>query len=198
MRLQISSGIRFIQRHIFTAGIIVAALVLLFGYVFAIAPRLRTVKNVGGLNYSQKVKTLEAQQKYLDELKTLHVRLQDISYNDIARLDKVIPKGKDIPGIFRQMQAFAAEAKMELLSVSVSDGAPLPPGPDGKGSTKLNTLTVSVVLGGALDYQGLKEFLNVISRQAPILDLTAIANSAAGSSSPTTYTFAFRSYYMIP
>lgn len=196
MRFKFSASIRFIQRHIFTVGLIVATLVLLVGYLAFVAPRLRTAKNLGGLNYNQKVKNLETQQKYLDDLKTLHVRLQDISYTDIARLNKVIPKGKDIPGIFRQMQAFAAEANMELFSVAVSDGAPLPPGVDGKGSANLHTLTVSVVLGGALDYQGLKDFLNIVSRQAPILDLTAISNSAAGASTPTTYSFTFRSYYL--
>lgn len=198
MRLKLSASIRFIQRHIFTVGIIGAVLVLLVGYLAIVAPRLRSVKNLGGLNYNQKVKTLEVQKQYLADLETLHLRLQDISYSDIARLDKVIPKGKDIPGIFRQMQAFAAEARMELLSVSVSDGTPLPPGADGKGSTKLHTLSVSVVLGGALDYQGLKQFLDIVSRQAPILDLTAITNSAAGAAAPTTYSFAFRSYYMTP
>lgn len=196
MHLRLLSIIRFIQRHIFTVGIIVSALVLLFGYLFFVAPRLKTVKTLGGLNYNQKVKVLAAQQKYLEDLKTLHLRLQDISYDDIARLDKVIPRGKDIPGIFRQMQAFAAEAKMELMSVSVTDGAVLPPGPDGKGSTNLHTLTVSVVLAGALDYQGLKQFLDTVSRQAPILDLTAISNTAAGATSATAYSFAFRSYYM--
>jgi Tfp pilus assembly protein PilO len=196
MRLQLSSTIRFIQRHIFTVGIIVAALILLLGYLFVVAPRLRTVQQLGGLNYNQKVKELETQQAYLAELKKLGLSLQDISYNDIARLDKVIPKGRDIPGIFRQMQAFAAEAGMELLSVSVTDGAPLPPGPDGKGSTFLHTLTVSVMLGGSLDYQGLKEFLNTVSRQAPILDLTAITNAAESSTKPGTYSFAFRSYYL--
>ena len=196
MHFKLSASIRFIQRHIFAVGIIVAGLVILFGYLFFVAPRLRNVKNLGGLSYNQKVKTLETQKKYRDDLQTLHIRLQDISYTDIARLNKVIPKGKDIPGIFRQMQAFAVEAKMELLSVAVSDGAALPAGSDGKGSANLRTLTVSVVLGGALDYQSLKEFLNTVSRQAPILDLTAISNSAAGSATPTTYSFSFRSYYV--
>lgn len=198
MRFKLSTSIRFIQRHIFTVGLIVAALVLLFGYLFFVAPRLRTVKDLGGLNYNQKVENLKTQQQYLADLQTLHVRLQDISYTDIARLDKVVPKGKDIPGIFRQMQAFAGEANMELLSVAVSDGAALPPGTEGKGSANLHTLTVSVVLGGALDYQGLKDFLNIVSRQAPILDLTSITNSAAGASTPTTYNFTFRSYYLTP
>lgn len=198
MRLPIASSIRFIQRHIFNVGIIMAALVLLVGYLSVVAPRLQTVQNLGGLTYNQKVKVLETQQKYLDDLKTLHVRLQDISYSDIARLDKVIPKGKDIPGIFRQMQAFAAEAKMELLSVSVADGGAVPASSDGRGSSNLRSLSVSVVLGGMLDYQGMKQFLDIVSRQAPILDLTAVANSAAGSVPQTVYNFTFRSYYMTP
>ncbi len=196
MRLQLSASIRFIQRHIFTVGIIVAALVLLLGYLFAVAPRLQTVQNLGGLNYNQKQRTLEAQQKYLADLKTLHTRLQDISYDDIARLDKVIPKSKDIPGIFRQMQAFAAQANMELMSVAVTDGTPLPPSASGKGSANLHTLTVSVILNGTLDYAGTKQFLDTVSRQAPILDLTSITNTAAGASLPSTYSFAFRSYYL--
>lgn len=196
MHFKFSTSIRFIQRHIFSVGIVMAALVLLVGYLAVIAPRLRTVKNLGGLHYSQKEKFLKTQNTYLADLNTLRMRLQDISYSDIARLDKVIPKGKDIPGIFRQMQAFAAEAKMELMSVSVSDGAALPPGADGKGSANLRTLTVSVVLAGALDYTGTKDFLEVVSRQAPILDLTAITNATAGNTSATTYSFSFRSYYV--
>jgi hypothetical protein len=196
MRVNFSTISRFLQRHIFTVGIVVAALVLLGGYLAIVAPRLRTVKILGGLNYSQKVKTLETQQEYLDDLKALHASLQDVSYDDIARLDKVIPKGKDIPGIFRQMQAFATQAKMELMSVSVADGASLPPGPDGKGSSNLHTLSISVILAGVLDYNGTKAFLDIVSRQAPILDLTAISNSASTAAAASTYSFTFRSYYL--
>ena len=94
------------------------------------------------------------------------------------------------------MQAFAREADMELMSVSVTDGAPLPPGPDGRGSSNLHTLSIAVVLAGALDYEGTKAFLNTVSRQAPILDLTAISNTSATATSATTYSFTFRSYYM--
>ena len=196
MRFSLSTVTRYLSRHIFMVGVVVAVLVLIIGTYTVIVPRYRTVKELGGLNYNQKVEELRVQQEYLQELQQLRAELRTISNDDIARLEAVLPKGKDIPGIFRQMQAFAREADMDLLSVSVADGAPIASTEQTATSGGLHTATVSVVLGGQLNYGALKNFLNVVSQQAPLLELTAISHSPSSAATPTSYSFSFRSYYL--
>ncbi len=196
MRLSLTSITRFLLRHILAVGAVVAVLVLIIGAYTIIVPRYRTVKELGGLNYNQKLETLKVQEEYLKDLQALRAELRTISNDDLARLDAVLPKGKDVPGIFRQMQAFAREASMELLSVSVADGAVIASTAEQATASNVHTLTVSVILGGQLNYTQLKNFLDVVSRQAPLLDLTAISHTPSSGSTPTSYSFSFRSYYL--
>jgi len=193
MRFSLATPIRFAKRHVLAFGIGAAALILVLGSLLFVVPRYREVHRLGGLSYVQTQKQVDAQKTYLEELRGLRDQLSAISPDDIDRLDLIVPRGKDVPGVFKQMQAFAREAGMNLLSVSVSDGGSVI-GATGT-SGNLRSLTVSVILAGALDYPGLKNFLAVVSRQAPLLDLTAISHSPGSSSAPTSYNFSFRSYF---
>jgi hypothetical protein len=198
MRFSPATILHFFRQHVLTLGVVVAVLVLVIGTFTIVLPRYRTVQALGGLNYNQKVSQLEAQRAYLSDLQQLRDNVQALSQEDIQRLDAVVPKGKDIPGIFKQMQGFAREAGMDLLSISVSEGSTV--APSGSAATsKIRSLSISAVLGGQLDYARLKNFLNVTSRQAPLLDLTAVTYSGSTTTTTaTTYTFSFRSYYLVP
>ncbi|MEK7570036.1 MAG: hypothetical protein AAB515_01145 [Patescibacteria group bacterium] len=192
MRISLTSLTHFVERHVLVFGIGVSALVLIIGGFLFVAPRVKEVRALGGLDYTQKQAQLAAQQSYLEQLRGLRDEVNAVSPDDIARLNAIVPRGRDVPGIFRQMQAFAKDANMDLSSVAVSDGG------SAAGSASvggLRTVTVSVILSGALDYNGLKNFLNVVSRQAPLLDLTSISHSPSSSSQPNSYSFSFRSYY---
>ena len=198
MAFKLATISRFLLRHIRIVGIVVAVLVLLIGSVTLIVPRYRQANATRGINYSQKQATLQNQQAYLAKLQKLAEEVKGVSQDDIDRLDALVPRTKDIPGIFKQMQAFATQAGMQLLSVSVADGGILSSsGTATSTSSTLKTLNISVVLNGALDYARLKTFLSVVSNQAPLLDLTAISHTSTDSTStPTTYNFIFRSYYL--
>ncbi|MEK7631768.1 MAG: hypothetical protein AAB445_02765 [Patescibacteria group bacterium] len=194
MHFSLRKPLHFVERHILVFGFAVAGLVLLIGSVAFVMPRVKQVQALGGLDYKQKQQQFEAQEKYLGELRALRDAVHAVSADDLARLNLVVPRGKDIPGIFRQMQAFAGEAKMSLESVAVSDGGAAVLG-SASPTGGLKAMTVSVILTGAMDYNGLKSFLNVVSRQAPLLDLTAISHSPATTAAASTYNFSFRSYY---
>lgn len=193
MRISFLSLKHFVERHVLVFGIGFSALVLIIGGLMFVAPRVKAVRALGGLDYTQKQAQLAGQQNYLEELRSLQEEVRAISPDDIARLHAIVPRGRDVPGIFRQMQAFAKDANMELASVAVSDGGAPVAGAATAGG--LRVVTVSTILTGALDYNGLKSFLNVVSRQAPLLDLTAISHSPTSSSQPSSYSFSFRSYY---
>jgi hypothetical protein len=194
--------LRFFQRHLVVIGFVVSLLILVIGLFSFILPRYTKVQELGGLNYNQKRAELETKQQYLDDLRALRANLNLVTPEDLERVNLVVPRGKDIPGIFSQMQEFAKEAKMELLSVAVSDGSTVSStgatGSVTNASSQLRTVSVSVVLGGALNYEGLKSFLNVVSRQAPILDLTAISYAPGAGTSQASYKFSFRSYFLEP
>lgn len=197
MKLPIAATFQFLRRHVLTVGVIVAVIVLVVGTLSFVLPRYQQVQALGGLNYNQKLDQLNAQKEYLKNLQELRTKVQGLSRDDIQRLDAVVPKGKDIPGIFKQMQSFAREIGMELLSISVTDGGVVS-APETVTTSKVRSLTIAVVLGGQLDYVGLKNFLSVVSRQAPLLDLTNVTYGGSTTTTSTTYNFSFRSYYLVP
>lgn len=193
MKFSFAKIFRFAERHVLAFGIAFAGALLLIGGIVFVLPRVKDVQARGGLDYQQKKRLYDGQVKYLEDLNALRDQVNAVSLDDIARLNAVVPRGKDIPGIFRQMQSFANDARMSLESVSVSDSGALTSG--SATGTGLRSITVSVILSGALDYDGMKNFLKVVSRQAPLLDLTSISHSPASSSSASSYSFSFRSYY---
>ncbi len=196
MKFSLRSTTQYFSRHIVGVAIAVSILLLLSGTLWFVTPRIQEVNALGGLNYDQKVTARDALLSRLAALHTLENQLEAVSPQDIQKLDGVIAKGKDVPGIFRHMQAFADEANMTLLSVNVTDGAPLAAVGETATRSYVHTQTITVSLSGQLDYVGLKNFLATVSQQAPILDLTNISHTATSGATPTTYNFTFRSYYL--
>lgn len=190
----------FLSQHLLGIGIAVGILILIFGMLWFVIPQYREAKQLGGLDYSHKKSQLESDKDYLNKLLALRKGLNSIPQENIERISLIIPKGKDIPGIFKQMEKFAKEVNMSLLSVSVADGGVVTSS-SGSGSatgasvSKIKTLSISVVLGGSMNYPLMKNFLLTLSRQAPLLDLTSITYSPNTAAAPTSYNFSFRSYY---
>jgi len=190
----------FLSQHLPGIGIAVGILILIFGAFWFVIPQYREAKQLGGLNFSQKQSQLESDKDYLSKLLALRKGLNNIPQENIERISLIIPKGKDIPGIFKQMEKFAKEVNMSLLSVSVADGGVVASSTRtdstaGAAASKIKTLSVSVVLGGSMNYPLMKNFLLTLSRQAPLLDLTSITYSPNTAAAPTSYNFSFRSYY---
>lgn len=208
MAFSSSSIIRFFQRHLVIIGMVIGIVLFVIGLIVFIIPRYQNIQKLGGLDYNQKQVQLEAAKQNLENLHQLRDSLNQVSPEDLERIYLIIPKGKDIPGIFNQMQQFANEAKMSLLSVAVNEGTTAglvaPSAATNTTLTKVKQLTVSVVLGGSLNYEATKDFLNVVSRQAPILDLTSISYTPSSSAIPnspaasSSYKFSFRSYFIEP
>jgi Tfp pilus assembly protein PilO len=201
MAFSTSSIIRFFQRHLVVIGIVTGIVLFVIGLIVIIIPQYQNVQKLGGLNYNQKQAQLEVVKQNLENLRQLRDGLNQVSPEDLERIYLIIPKGKDIPGIFNQMQQFANEAKMTLLSVAINEGAaiaPVTPTSTTGTLSKVKQLSVSVILGGALNYEATKNFLNVVSRQAPILDLTSISYTPNSAATASSYKFSFRSYYIEP
>jgi hypothetical protein len=193
--------IRFFQRHLVVIGMVIGIILFIIGLIVIIIPQYQNIQKVGGLNYNQKQAQLEVAKQNLESLRQLRDSLNQVSPEDLERVYLIIPKGKDIPGIFNQMQLFANEAKMNLLSVAVDEGTSISMAAPTTSATTLSNvkqISVSVVLGGTLNYEATKNFLNVVSRQAPILDLTAITYTPNSSATVSSYKFTFRSYYIEP
>jgi len=207
MKFSFYPMIRFFQRHLVVIGMVIGIILFVIGLIVFIVPQYQNIQKLGGLDYNQKQAQLEVAKQNLENLHQLRDSLNLVSPEDLERVYLIIPKSVDIPGIFNQMQQFADEAKMTLISVAVNEGgatAPVTPTSTTTTLSNIKQITVSVILSGTLNYEATKNFLNVVSRQAPILDLTSISytpSSTAMPSSPTTassYKFSFRSYYIEP
>ncbi|RJO59358.1 hypothetical protein C4546_02565 [Candidatus Parcubacteria bacterium] len=200
MKFNPAKILNFFSQHLFGLGIALGVAILFLGFVWFVIPQYREAKELGGLNYTQKQNQLEADQAYSEKLKALRQDLNSIPQENIDRIALVIPKGKDVPGIFKQMEKFADAVNMSLMSVAVSDGGVITTASPSESvaaasGPQIRTLSIAVTLGGSLNYPRMKGFLSTLSKQAPILDLTSITYSPSTSAAPTSYSFSFRSYY---
>jgi len=196
MKFNSKNIFNFVTRNIQVVGIILGVIILILGTLWFVVPQYKKVKTLGGLNYTQKQNTLASDQQYLKKLQDLRDNLNDVPQENVDRLSLILPKGKDIPGIFKQMEAFAKAVKMDLQSVAVSDGGILITPGSVQNTNQVKSLSISVVLSGYLNYQGLKTFLNTLSNQAPLLDLVNISYTQSLTPVESNYNFTFRSYYI--
>jgi hypothetical protein len=197
MKLNLKKISSFFLSHLQTFGYILGFIILVVGVVAFVVPQYNNVQKLGGINYSQKKSILESENAYLKKLQDLRSSLNNVPQADIDRLSLIIPKGKDIPGIFKQMEKFAKAVDMKLLSVSVADGGLLSSSiTNNTIPSKVHTLQISVSLEGTLNYKLMKNFLTQLSKQAPVLDMNNISYTAQSGAAPTSYSFVFHSYYI--
>jgi len=153
--------------------VLVIAIVAL-GYYYILEPKYQQVGVGGAYNLDNLKNELAQKQKYLEDLKKLEASYQKVSQEKSEKLEKILPKDKDISGLFVQLQALAEEQGLFLDSVSINE---VPEAIKGnQAADKIKKLGVSLNLTGSANsgYGEIKDFLSLLEYNLRLFDVNAV------------------------
>jgi len=164
--------------------VIVVAIVFLFTY-FLIVPTLKEIRDVNVLELQQKQDRLTEMQQLSSELKTMRDKYTQVNYNDIQRIETILPKGFDKQRTFLQLEQFGAQSGLTVTSISIEEHLTTAGTTSSRRTTQTDTSTdsfvggveevsISMTVAGVDSYDGFKQFLSIIESYAPLMTLSSI------------------------
>jgi Tfp pilus assembly protein PilO len=138
-------------------------------------------------------------EQHLVKLKNLKKNYDNFSKQQLEKLKKILPNKADIPGLFVQLQDFAAHHKMKLHSVGISDsqGSQKSSGSNEPGATESSIGDTIVEVGinfsvSGGDYEDMKRFLTDVEHHMRLIDITSLS---LGTFNGGPYGFNVKTYY---
>ena len=193
----------FVDKNFIYLAIGLVIIVIFFFTYFLIVPTWKDIRDVSVLELQQKQTRLTEMQKFLSELKTMRDTYAEIDYNDIQRLETVLPKGFDRQQLFLQIQQFAEQSGFPATSITFNEKLAATSSTSRhnsqnaqSGSSVVSTggdieeVTINITVQGITTYDSFKQFLTSIESFGPMLTLSTIdypVSSSAFSFSLTTY-----------
>jgi Tfp pilus assembly protein PilO len=174
--------------------VIFVLVILLVGYLLFIKNTVSEIKNIGLVDIKNKQAELAASKETLLRLQALKNRYDEITADELAQLAGFLPGQEDIPYLVLKIKKFIEDTGLTLDSLDVG---PLTTNMIQKKSDQaaseksLNKLTISLSIHGLDSYAGLKTFLEELSRNQPLLELTSISYSPGKNS----YSLNLSTYY---
>src|SRR3989344_4338038 len=105
--------------------LVITLLVVLIGVggYYLLEPKYQAVTAEGRYKLDLLREEKQNRTSYLRDLKILMENYNEISQDEVERLNQVLPNEKDIPGLFVQLQALAEEQGFILTSVNINQTA---------------------------------------------------------------------------
>lgn len=176
----------FFRRHVLVSACIVAAIVFLLGWFLVLQPaRARFVAD------SLSLRSMEEEGAKLREQNATFDRLQKAMKNvrpeELAKIDRIVPSGRDVPHLILELEALASETGILLKDVALQEGK----GDSDKSLPKgVKSIDLVVTVTGG-DYATLKRFLEAVEKSGRILDVRNFTFSRGLQS----YTINVQAYY---
>jgi len=152
----------------FSGLIIFIFLIILFSinYFFFFKSKLIETRNNGPLDVSYYQDILDEQSIYLEELKNLKVKAEEIDQAEMNKLDYVLAQDDYIPPILNHINVLVEQSGLELTGMDVDSG-------DG-----IINLSLSFKNG---TYQKMKKFIKQIETNIRIMDIEKLSFQNIGN-----------------
>lgn len=185
--------IAFIFSHYFLFVVIgFIAVILGLGYLLFVQRIVTDIQEAGVVDLNTQLQALDQRRVTLERLEDLETRYRAITHSQISQLQSVLPAEKEIPQIMIELKNFVADQELSLFTL---DSGPLSlPDESAVGAPTvqtIRTLNISLSVGNLTSYTKVKSFLDAISRQLPLLELTSLSYDPNQS----TYSLNLTLYY---
>lgn len=160
-------------------------IILVLGYFFIIQPRLNDNNKASRVKLDTVKIEKQRRELQLEKLEELSKIYNSFSKDELAKINGVLPKDKDIAGLFTQFDELTLRNGFLLTSISINDVG------EEKGE-KIKKLSVNLNVVGpeGQAYSGVKRFLDALEKNNRILDVDSVffsPDSSAFSVNLTTY-----------
>lgn len=192
---------RFINIYFIYVSVAVVVIIFLAGYLFLIQAKIAKIKDLGGVNYEQKLQERDLKKSNLKKLEQAKKDFEQIDVKEIEKFSSILPHQNDIPALLVKMDNFAKDLGLSLTSIDITEksAAVLPATPT-EGSNKtgqvfaatgtIKQVGITISVKGLYSYQDFKNFLDSVEKNMPLMDINSIAyvpNSDSYSVNLTTY-----------
>jgi hypothetical protein len=191
----------FINKYFVFLAFAIGILVVGIGVSQFLYPLWNEVQGVDIKRADQKQTELSQAKDFEAQLKIMRTKYQEIDYNDIRRLDVVLPKGLDKEKLFLTMQNFGKNSGFTVSTVTISTVDATTSTSETRRSSEvaqtetavaqIRQVGISISVNGVTNYSDFKKLLQDIETHAPLLTLRTVEYPSIG-----TINMELTSYYL--
>lgn len=100
---------------------IIVLLIVVSSYYFVLQPKYNEVSIGGRYNLSSLQEDLSNRQNYLTQLQNLNNNFDKISAQEKIKLEKILPRESDVPGLLVQLESLALDNDLLLEGVTFNE-----------------------------------------------------------------------------
>lgn len=187
-------------------------LVLWFGWSLLLRGEYQRIRESGILEYQNRVTQRQTKQENLAQLQQLATHVDGLNQERLDQLNAILPTGFDSVAMIDQMQAFAAVAKVTILSIDVTQESSTSQSTTVKGKAaqtaetdttsaaqrqlaQSNVRTAVITLNVESEqssYADMKAFLDTLESFVPVLNL----HNLTYSPETTSFALQLQTYYI--
>lgn len=167
---------------------VIVLLIVVSSYYFVLQPKYNEVSIGGRYNLSSLQEDLSNRQDYLSQLQDLNNNFDKISAQEKIKLEKILPRDSDVPGLLVQIESLALDHNLLLEGVTFNEVPRVVQGASRRSNRgvvteevvdpleSIDKVTVNLNLR-SLDgsgYTRVKEFLTSLEDNLRIFDVSAV------------------------
>ena len=173
--------------------IIVVVIVLGAGYLIFIRQTVCEIQRIGVVDLKMKQDELAAKQLTVKKLADLKARYDSITSDEMQTLGYLLPHQQDVPNLVIELKNMVKNSNLVLDAIDAGPlgGTPAVANTNTAAPAGVKTLGITLSVHGVDSYTGLKNFLDTLAHQQPLLELTSLSYAPGGDS----YSLNLTTYY---
>ncbi|XOU94468.1 MAG: type 4a pilus biogenesis protein PilO [Candidatus Kerfeldbacteria bacterium] len=173
--------------------IVLSLIILGGGYYLFIQDKMTEIQKVGLVDLQSRLNKKDATDRTLVMLEMLNDDYNKLNEDQLQKLGSILPKKSEIPFLVIEIQNFIKDNELILGSIDVGPLSTLEEVStiNGLSQNTFEELNITLSISGIDSYSKLKDFLDSLSEQLPIIELTSL-NYVPGNE---TYSLNLTTYY---
>ena len=162
------------SRYYMMIVIVMVLIILGSGYYIFIKERVADIQEIGVVDLSSRLAILDSRQRTLQSLDDLNKKYESVTSDQLKQLQYVLPQKSEIPQLMIELKNFVESNQLNLaklesgqLSVDGSEGT----------DQSIKSLNITMSISGINSYFLMKDFLDKLSGNLQLLELTSLSYS---------------------
>lgn len=163
-----------IFRYYKLISVLLLIIIVVAGYYLILLPKYEQVGAGSRYNLETVENEFSKRLAHLASLQQLIQNYNKISQTELVKLKTILPREKDIPSLFVQLQDLTASHNLLLTSVSINETPDLIKAAETFGTIKKLNISLSLIGTQADTYDQIKRFLSALESNLRLFDVTAL------------------------
>lgn len=195
---------QIVDKYFLYLALFFVLVIISIGFNYIVLPVWRDIRSVDVVKVKEQQKQLDDLRAYVVQLKRMRDQYSLVDYNDVKRLEDVLPRNFDEQTTYLKVQNFVRQSGLSMTSLNIVSGstASSQTGEISRRSTaatgtasasgRVVEVGIDVGVNGLQTYTQFKNFLQLLEQEAPLLQLTSLTYPISGASA----TFSLKTYYL--